>query len=119
MLTAFQPLHSRKQVTAVWSRGFESEVWQRELPDGTTVRHKEECHNFDLSPLLLCPDLVWEITHPDGSKEHVRLPIAMRCHTPDDLQAVVQADGYEVVSSWGGYSGERHGDGSQLVLLAH
>jgi hypothetical protein len=40
----------------------------------------------------------------------------MRCHYPDEFEALIRDHGFTVTNRWGGYRGETYGDGPELVV---
>ena len=44
------------------------------------------------------------------------MKIAMRCWYPDDLMKLIEDHGFRVAARWGGYAGEKWGEGQELVI---
>ena len=56
----------------------------------------------------------------DGSEEELLeetiLPIPMRCFYPEEFLILIRSAGFVIPGTWGGYAGERHGHGKELVV---
>jgi hypothetical protein len=44
------------------------------------------------------------------------MPIVMRCWWPETIRALLTGHGFRITDEWGGYHGERFGDGTELVI---
>lgn len=52
----------------------------------------------------------------DTWMEDAVLKIPRRCYTPEAFEQVILGHGFHIVQRWGGYSGERYGEGPELVI---
>ena len=68
------------------------------------------------SPLVLYPDLIYRRFVGDEVVEEEVLPIAMRCFYPQEFLRLIEAHGFVIRETWGGYAGEEYGVGNELVV---
>jgi hypothetical protein len=40
----------------------------------------------------------------------------LRCYAPEEFEQVILDHGFRIVQRWGGYAGERYGEGPELVV---
>ena len=87
----------------------------RLLPSKVTISAGDICdvqlgRTFDL---IIAP---WRAFQNLELVGEVALQIPMRCYYPDEFAALVASRDFRIVERWGGYAGERYGDGSELVV---
>jgi SAM-dependent methyltransferase len=44
------------------------------------------------------------------------LKISMHSYYPEELLSLISAEGFRIVNKWGGYAGEPHGEGPELIV---
>ena len=66
--------------------------------------------------MVLYPELDYRSYRGNDLTEEVVLKIVMRCYYPEEFTQTILKHGFEVVNRWGGYSGERYGEGPELVV---
>ena len=71
---------------------------------------------MDRDRLILYPELVYRRYEQEKLVDEAVLEIAMRCHYPQDLPRLIADHGFLVVNRWGGYAGERYGEGPELII---
>ena len=117
IVNAFHPLSDRDELRATWvSRG--ETPTRKGILDGDRVVVYDRRVRMDRERLVLYPEVVYRRYRGDSDElvDEVVLPLVMRCFYPDDLLRLAGEHGFRVVASWGGYAGERFGEGSELVV---
>jgi hypothetical protein len=61
-------------------------------------------------------ELVYRRYVDDAWVEDAVLQIPRRCCAPDEFAQVILAHGFRIIQRWGGYAGERYGEGPELVV---
>lgn len=115
IINAFHPNRPPDELVKTWQSNEEQMAWRVPFEGGYCERYDRRTA-VTLNPLVLHPDLIYRLRVDDRIVEQHVLSIAMRCHYPDDLLALVGRHGFGVVAKWGGYSGEEYGAGGELVV---
>lgn len=115
ILNAFQPRSDRETLIRDWVSELEQLAWEVEDGD-TSVQCFDWRRRLQERPLVLFPELIYRRVRGTEVLAEASLQIAMRCFYPQDLLELVERHGFEVVGKWGGYAGERYGEGSELVV---
>jgi SAM-dependent methyltransferase len=112
ILDAFRPEKERLQQ---WASAREALCW--EVEDGDTV---VTCHveglGLELDRQVQRMRLVYRRYDEGFVEEEVEAELALRYYFPEQLEALVSEHGFVVVERWGGYAGERWGEGPELLL---
>jgi hypothetical protein len=115
ILNAFDPNGDRESIRTQWVKDEEHLAWEVR-----TDRDRVTCHDIrsriDGDHLILYPKLVYRRFEGNAVVEEAILEIPMRCHYPDDLLSRIEAAGFRVTGTWGGYSEEEYGRGGELVV---
>ena len=115
IFNAFQPRRDRAGVLSSWARSGEELAWEVETAEGRVACFARRLRVTD-PPLAVHPELVFRRYVDDQLMDEAVLKIVMRCFYPDELVERVEDAGFTVVGKWGGYSGERYGEGTELVV---
>jgi SAM-dependent methyltransferase len=115
VLNAFRPKGDRESMIVEWSSGVESLDWEVPFEDGRVTESSRRTR-VEAEPLVLYPDLIFREYAGEVLRNETVLPIAMRCWYPDELLSRIRSEGFDVKGSWGGYAGERYGEGPELVV---
>lgn len=115
VLNVFRPKWPRKELLRRWITREETFAWEVALPGGRLTCHDRR-RRLNRDPLVLYPELVWRRYEGEALLDEVTLQIPMRCYYPDELTALVSAQGFHVVERWGGYASEPYGEGPELVI---
>jgi 2-polyprenyl-3-methyl-5-hydroxy-6-metoxy-1,4-benzoquinol methylase len=91
------------------SHRFAPRDWRR-FDDGTTLL--EEREHDQLAGRVRSE---WTFVHRDGDRR--TLSFSMRMYTAAELAAMFAAAGLPVERSWGGFGGEKLGEGTRAILL--
>lgn len=115
ILNAFRPNLDRPEMIDSWATGKERRAWEVETPDGVVTCYDRRVR-LTVDPLVLYPELVYRRSVGDEVVDEAVLSIAMRCFYPDEFVTKIEAGGFRVTRTWGGYDGEAYGAGSELVV---
>jgi SAM-dependent methyltransferase len=115
ILNAFHPNRPREAMTREWCSSQEDFAWRVDLEDGSFECHERRSRLTE-DPLVLYPDLIYRRRGNGPAVEEHTLSIAMRCHYPEELLALVRRHGFQDLGKWGGYAGEPYGAGPELVV---
>jgi hypothetical protein len=115
ILNAFRPNRSPQAFVELWRTPEESRVWEAETEEGTVVRFDRRTR-IQESPLVIYPDLIYRTYRGGDLVREVIHSIAMRCYYPDELIELVEREGFVVEGTWGGYHGQKYGEGPELVV---
>ena len=81
---------------------------------------KITCHDrrafIDEEKLVTYPELIYRQYQGEKLEEEVVLKIVMRVYYPEQLERLITSHGFEIWQRWGGYQGERYGEGPDLVI---
>src|SRR5215510_8110723 len=115
ILNVFHPQGGFARVQQEW--GTTTEVFRWEvLVDGVRLRCDERLLRLDPERRILYPELVYRRYVRDTWVEDAVLRIPRRCYAPEEFAQVILAHGFRIVQRWGGYAGERYGEGPELVV---
>ncbi len=117
ILNVFNPHSDVDTLRAAWTNPAERFAWER-MVDGEriTCHEKKDRARMDATNLVLYPDLIYRTYSGDQLTDEAVLKIVMRCYYPDQFKQLIVDHGFEIMNSWGGYAGERYGEGSELVV---
>ncbi len=116
ILNVFNPNRPKDEMLKSWPKVTETLCWEKKLEDGSTVAHFEFYEKVTTNPLVLFPHLIYR-RYKDGQKtDELVQKIKMRCYYPDEFRSLLETSGFEITEAWGGYKGEKYGEGRELVL---
>jgi SAM-dependent methyltransferase len=115
ILNVFHPQGGFERVRQEWERATEVCLWEATV-DGGRLRCDERRARLDPERHILYPELIYRRAVGDVWIEEAVLKIPRRCYTPEAFEQVIRAHGFRIVQRWGGYAGERYGEGSELVV---
>ena len=84
--------------------------------DGVRLRCEERWLRLDPDRHILYVELVYRRDVGGVWGEDAVLQIPRRCYTPHEFEQVIRDHGFRIVQRWGGYAGERYGEGPELVV---
>ncbi len=116
ILTMFNPMHDPDTMRREWVRAGETDDWARDLENGERIVATDRRPRLDSDKLVLYPELIYRRYRGDELLETVVMPIAMRCWYPDQITALIVYNRFCIVATWGGYCGERFGEGGELIV---
>jgi SAM-dependent methyltransferase len=115
ILNVFHPQGGFARVQQEW--GTTTEVFRWEvLVDGVRLRCDERLLRLDPERRILYPELVYRRFVRDTWVEDTVLRIPRRCYAPEEFEQVILDHGFRIVQRWGGYAGERYGEGPEPVV---
>ncbi len=115
ILNVFNPNRSRDALKVEWCTTEETLDWEVSVGDRQYTCHDRR-PRLDPEKMVLYPELIYRTRERTELIDEVVLPIAMRCYYPDEFEALIRNHGFAVANRWGGYAGERYGEGPELVI---
>lgn len=118
ILNTFCPRGDPEKLKAIWdSLDGREPTWIK--PDGEgTVALTENCSRYREDPLTVFPELTYRRYDARGTQiGEAVLNIAMRVWYPGELINLIESHGFAITKRFGGYEGERWGEGSELVVV--
>ena len=115
ILNTFHLNGTREEIIERWSNPEEYVEWEVPTEDGR-IACVASRSGVQLEPLVLRPVLRHRRYRGDTLVEESLLRFVMRCYTPDQLVALVEAEGFRITDTFGGYAGEVYGQGTELVV---
>jgi SAM-dependent methyltransferase len=115
ILNVFHPQGGFERVRQEWEMATEVCLWEAAV-DGVRLRCDERRARLDPATCTLYPELIYRRAVGDAWIEEAVLKIPRRCYAPEAFERVIRAHGFRVVQRWGGYAGERYGEGPELVV---
>jgi len=115
ILNVFHPQGGFERVRQEWERVPEVCLWEVTV-DGVRLRCDERRVRLDPATQTLYPELIYSRAVGDAWIEDAVLNIPRRCYTPDAFEGVIRAHGFQIIQRWGGYAGERYGEGPELIV---
>jgi SAM-dependent methyltransferase len=115
ILNVFHPQGGFAGVQQAWASATERGRWEV-TDDGMRLRCEERWLRLDPARHILYVELVYR-RYVDGAwVEDAVLQIPRRCYTPEEFEQVIREHGFQTIQRWGGYAGERYGEGPELVV---
>jgi SAM-dependent methyltransferase len=115
IFNVFHPQGGFERLRQEWEQVPEVCVWEATV-DGVRLRCDERRARLDSATHTLYPELIYRRAVGEAWVEDAVLKIPRRCYTPDAFEQVMRAHGFRIVQHWGGYAGERYGEGPELVV---
>ena len=115
ILNVFHPQGGFERVRQEWERVPKVCVWEATV-DGVRLRCDERRGRLDPTTQTLYPELIYSRAVGDTWIEDAVLKIPRRCYAPEAFERVIRAHGFRIVQRWGGYAGERYGEGPELIV---
>jgi SAM-dependent methyltransferase len=115
ILNVFNPNRDPTSMRRDWVSEYEYAAWEAYV-DGDRVTCHARNARMDSDRMILYPELIYRRYHGGDLLDEAVLKIVMRCYYPAELEDVILKHGFQIVDRWGGYSGERYGDGPELVI---
>ncbi len=114
ILNVFHPQGGFERVQQEW--GTTTEVFRWEVTvDGVRLRCDERWLRLDSERHIMYPELVYRRYVGGVWVEDALLHIPRRCYAPDEFAQVILDHDFRIIQRWGGYAGERYGEGPELV----
>jgi hypothetical protein len=114
-LNVFHPQGGFAGVQQAWATATEICRWEVTI-DGVRLRCEERWLRLDPERHILYPELIYRRYIGGAWVEDAVLQIPRRCYAPDQFAQVILDHGFRIVQRWGGYAGERYGEGPELVV---
>ena len=115
ILNVFHPQGGFEGIQQAWESMTERGRWEVTV-DGVRLRCEERWLRLDPERHILYPELIYCRYFEGAWVEDAVLQIPRRCYAPDEFAQVILSHGFRILQRWGGYAGERYGEGSELVI---
>lgn len=115
VLNVFKPFMGPDELQTRWVSPEERLEWETPFAGGKLACYDRR-PRVDEQRGVLYPEPVYRRYAGSTLQEEVVLHLVMRCYWPETFASLVAAHGFQIVNRWGGYKGERYGEGSELVL---
>jgi hypothetical protein len=115
ILNVFNPNRDPTSMRRDWVNDIEYAAWETYVKGDRVTCHARNAR-MDSDRMILYPELIYRRYHGNDLLDEVVLKIAMRCYYPAEFEEVILKHGFQIVNRWGGYSGERYGEGPELVI---
>ena len=115
ILNVFKPNRDSVSLRRDWVNESEYAAWETYV-DGDRITCHAKNVRMDSNRMILYPELIYRRDHGDDLSDEAVLEIAMRCYYPAEFEELIVKHGFEIIDRWGGYSGERYGEGPELVI---
>jgi SAM-dependent methyltransferase len=115
ILNVFHSQGGFEGMQQAWETATEVCRWEV-MVDGVRLRCDERWLRLDPEKRILYPELVYRRCVGDAWVEDAVLQIPRRCYEPTEFEQVIREHGFRIVQRWGGYAGERYGEGPELVV---
>lgn len=115
VLNVFNPNRDAETLRREWCRPEERFAWEVAVEGGRVTCH-ERFARMDRERLILYPELIYRRYQDDVLVDETVLKIAMRVYYPDQFAELILRHGFEIMSRWGGYTGEPYGTGPELII---
>ena len=115
ILNVFHPNLSKKDMPLHWCQE-ERVCGEALLSEGDLVTLSDRKAKLDADRQILYPDLIYRRYRGDQLiDEHIQ-PICMRYYYPQEFTTLIEKQGFAVEEKWGGYLGEKYGEGGELII---
>jgi SAM-dependent methyltransferase len=117
ILNVFNPNAPREQLISTWTASSKSEeILSFEKPFGNGIlRNYYRRKRIRQKPLIIYPELIYRYYENDELVNEVSFEAPMRVYYPEEFRKIVTDHDFIIVENWGGYAGEKYGQGSELV----
>ena len=110
ILNVFNPKKKKDEMLSSWAKPNEEKRWDKTLPDNSRVVHSEW-----KDPMVLFVRLIYRKYRDEKLTDEFVQKIKMRCYYPDEFKTLIASHGFHITASWGGYQGEKYGEGPELI----
>jgi hypothetical protein len=111
----FRPNRDPEDLRRHWITNQETVNWEVPVEGGKLVC-LDRRPSMDKEKLILYPELIYRIYDGEKLIEEARLKLVMRCYYPQDFENLIVDHGFTILNRWGGYAGEKYGEGPELVI---
>jgi SAM-dependent methyltransferase len=115
VLNVFRPNMDLETLRREWCTPVDRVAWEASI-DGDRVVCYDRRPRMDPENLVLYPELIYRRYSGKDLRGEVVLELVMRCYYPDQFEKLIVRHGFSVQNRWGGYAGERYGEGPELIV---
>ena len=115
ILNVFKPWGDAEMLRREWCAESKTFCWETQMGE-RKLRLYERRASIDPENSVVYPELIFREFDGHDMVDETILKISMKCYFPEEFEQLITDHGFEVISEWGGYSGEPYGDGPELVI---
>ena len=115
ILNVFNPSKDPEKLRREWCTEEEQLSWEVPIKGGRVTCHDRR-PSMDPEKIVLYPELLYRRYKGETMVDKVVLPIAMRCYYSNELQRLIEGQGFKIIEKFGGYKGETYSEGPELVI---
>ena len=115
ILNVFRPNAPARDLLETWKNHDESFAWEKPCGNGL-LRHYYRRKKIKREPLVLYPELIYRYYENEKLIDEASAIVPMRVYYAGEFRELVQNQGFDIVGTWGGYSGEKYGEGPELLV---
>ena len=115
IVNVFRPFYKQHELRKHWIRSEEELSWEAPIAGGKVTCYDRR-HRADEEKFILYPELIYRRYEGEILAEKSVLKLVMRCYDPETFEELIENHGFQVMQIWGGYAGERYGEGPELVI---
>ncbi|GAB4332914.1 MAG: class I SAM-dependent methyltransferase [Candidatus Abyssubacteria bacterium] len=115
ILNVFNPYHSKEKMATDWVVEGETLAWELPVESGRIALY-EKAQRIDPERQIIYPELTFRRFSEGVLVDEAVLKLTMCYYYPDQFEALILKHGFTIMNTWGGYSGEPYGEGTELVI---
>ncbi|MDD5529438.1 MAG: class I SAM-dependent methyltransferase [bacterium] len=117
ILNVFNPSLSKEEMGKSWRKEGETFCWEKiDSKTGHKIIHFDERQKIDPGNQVLYPTMIYRVYDGDKLINEVRQDIVMKYYYPEEFESIIVNAGFEIQEKYGGYHGEKYGQGKELVI---
>lgn len=115
ILNVFRPFLNRDAMATQWVCEEENLSWEISTENGRITCYDKR-PRIDPEQQIIYPDMIYRRYRGDVLEDKAIHKLALRYYYPDQFEELITAHGFKIMNRWGGYAGERYGEGPELVI---
>ncbi|MCB0415892.1 MAG: class I SAM-dependent methyltransferase [Bdellovibrionales bacterium] len=116
ILNVFNPLYSKDEMAEKWIKNEETFCGETILSNGDTLKVWDTRDHLDAKNQVLHPKMIYRRYRNNELVDFHTNPICMRYWYPDQFTQLIEAKGFTITNTWGGYNNEVYGEGPELTV---
>ena len=115
ILNVFKPNAPLRDLLEIWRDPEEIFSWEKSLGSGV-LKHNYQMKRIKEEPLIIYPELIYKYYEGEELVDEVSSIVPIRVYYADEFREVIMVHGFSIIETWGGYRGEKYGEGPELVI---
>lgn len=117
ILNVFHPYLTKEEMGKSWVRKGETFGWEKIDPEtGYRIRFFDERRKIDAISQVIYPVMIYRIYNGNKLVDEIKQDIVMKYYYPEEFESIIVHAGFEIQEKYGGYHGEKYGEGNELVI---